>query len=100
MTHPSVDIQIVPESVPSLPGWFAEVAIVAQVFTTSGVFQKISERVRFARARFGTYEVIDFVVVLPGYAVSAEPSLEAFYERLPPFACAFTDLLFRLALDC
>ena len=98
MTHPSVEIQIAPESVPSLPCWFAEVAIVAQVFTTSGVLQAIEERVRFARPRFGTYEVMDFLVVLLGYAVSAEPTLLAFYERLTPFATAFMALFNRQAL--
>ena len=98
MTRTSVDIQIAPEWVPSLPCWFAEVAIVAQVFTTSGLLQAIEERVRFARPRFGTYEVIDFVVVLLGYTVSAEPSLEAFYERLTPFATAFMALFNRQAL--
>ena len=66
MTHASVDIQIASESAPSLPCWFAEVAIVAQLFTTSGLLKAIEERVRFARPRFGTYEVIDFVVVLLG----------------------------------
>src|SRR5438874_9577416 len=98
MTHPSVDIQIAPESVPSLPGWFAEVAIVAQSFTASGVLQAIGERIRFARPRFGTYEVVDFVVVLLGYAVSAEPTLLAFYERLTPFASPFMALFNRHAL--
>ena len=46
MTHTSVDIQIAPEWVPSLPCWFAEVAIVAQFFTTSGLLQAIEERSR------------------------------------------------------
>jgi len=86
------------ESVPSLPCWFGEVAIVAQVLTTSGVFKNIEEQVRFARARFGTYELVDFVAVLIGYAVSAEPTLLAFYERLQPFASAFMALFGRKSL--
>jgi hypothetical protein len=98
MTHPSVDIQIAPESLPSLPCWFGEVALVAQVFTTSGLLKAIEEHVRFARRRFGTYEVIDFVVVLLGYTVSGEPTLQAFYERLTPFASAFMALFDRQAL--
>src|SRR2546428_8110156 len=98
MTHPAVDIQIAPESVPSLPCWFAEVAIVAQFFKTAGLLQAIEQRVRFARPRFGTYEVIDFVVVLLAYAISAEPTLLAFYERLTPFASAFMALFNRHAL--
>src|SRR6266496_3840458 len=60
-----------------------------------GVLAKISERVRFARRRFGRYEVIDFVAVLFGYAVSGERTLEAFYERLHPFAAAFMALFGR-----
>jgi hypothetical protein len=98
MTHPSVHLQIASEDVPSVPCWFGEVAIVAQVFTTSGVLKSIEERVRFARARFGTYEVVDFVAVLIGYVVSAEPTLLAFYERLLPFASAFMALFGRKSL--
>ncbi len=64
MTDPSVDIQIASEVVPSVPCWFGEVAIVAQLFKASGLLQAIEQRVRFALHRFGTYEVLDFVVVL------------------------------------
>lgn len=98
MTHSSVDIQIASEVVPSVPCWFGEVAIVAQLFKTSGLLQAIEQRVRFTRRRFGIYEVLDFVVVLIGYAVSAEPTLETFYERLSPFAPAFIALFGRNSL--
>ena len=98
MTHPSVHLQMASEDLPSIPNWFGEVAIVAQVFITSGVLKNIEEQVRFARARFGTYELVDFVAVLIGYAVSAEPSLLAFYERLQPFASAFMALFGRKSL--
>jgi hypothetical protein len=37
----------------------------------AGILKAIQEQVRFARARFGTYDLIDFVVVLIGYAVSS-----------------------------
>lgn len=40
---------------------------------------------QFARARFGTYDTIDFVIVLLSYALSGEPTLKAFYDRLAPF---------------
>ena len=53
------------------------------------VLTKISEAVRFARRRFGRYEVIDFLAVLFGYAISGERTLEAFYESLQPFAIPF-----------
>jgi hypothetical protein len=60
-----------------------------------GILTKISERVRFARRRFGRYEVIDFLAVLFGYAISGERTLEAFYERLQPFAVPFMALFER-----
>jgi hypothetical protein len=72
-----------------------EVAVFAQVFTHMGILTRIQEQVRFTRARFGTYDVIDFVAILIGYAVSGEPTLQAFYERLLPFAGPFMALFGR-----
>ncbi len=72
-----------------------EVAAVAQVLSHVGILKAIQERVRFARARFGLYDVIDFVVVLIGYALSGEPTLKAFYERLEPLASPFMALFGR-----
>ncbi len=63
--------------------------------TRLGLLAEISERVRFSRKRFGTYEVIDFVVVLMGYAISGEPTLAAYYQRLQPFAVPFMALFGR-----
>ncbi len=34
-------------------------------------------------------QLIDFLVVLFGYAISGERTLEAFYQRLQPFAVPF-----------
>jgi len=98
MTHPSVHVQIVPTSAPSTPSWLAEVAVVAHVFHQFGLQKAIEERVRFARARMGDYEVIDFLVLLLGYAVSGEPTLQAFYQRLLPFAEPFMTLFGRAKL--
>jgi hypothetical protein len=86
MTHADVKIQIAERSVPSTSSWLGEIAIFAQVFTRFGLLKALEERVRFARARFGQYDIMDFVVVLIGYAVSREPTLKAFYERLLPWA--------------
>ena len=93
-----VTIQITPQSVPSSPSWMGEVAAFAQVLTHVGILQAIREQVRFARARFGTYDTIDFLVVLIGYALSGEPTLQAFYERLAPFAETFMALFGRSRL--
>jgi hypothetical protein len=88
-------IQISPQSVPSTPPWFGEGAAFAQVLISTGTLKAIEERVQFARARFGQYDTIDFVVVLIGYGLSGERTLQAFYERLLPFADAFMALFGR-----
>jgi hypothetical protein len=95
MTSSPVDIQISPQSLPSIPSWFSEVTLVAHALTRYGVLDAIGQRVRFARRRFGRYDVIDFVAVLIGYTLSGEPTLEAFYARLLPFASAFMALFGR-----
>src|SRR5437773_903154 len=74
---------------------FEEVTLIAHHLSRQGVLESIQERVRFARRRFGHYEVIDFVAVLLGYAISGERTLEAFYERLLPFARPFMALFGR-----
>ncbi len=91
----SVIIQTSAEVVPSTPSWFGEVTLLATYLRTHGVLTKISERVRFARRRFGRYDVLDFLVVLFGYTISGERTLEAFYERLQPFAVPFMALFER-----
>jgi hypothetical protein len=94
--HPS-SVTIHPEASPisSVPAWFGEVALLAHTLTRLGLLSEISERVRFTRKRFGTFEVIDFVVMLMGYAISGEPTLKAYYERLQPFSAAFMALFGR-----
>ena len=91
----SVRIQSSSESVPSTPCWFGEVVLMATHLRKCDVLAKISEGVRFAWRRFGRYEVIDFLVVLIGYAISRERTLEAFYKRLRPFAIPFMALFER-----
>ena len=43
----------------------------------------------------GDYEVIDFVVMLMATRLRGEPTLEAFYQRLLPFAEPFMALFGR-----
>ncbi|HTK10542.1 MAG TPA: hypothetical protein VL485_25440, partial [Ktedonobacteraceae bacterium] len=95
MTFSSVTIQITPEPLPSTPSWMGEVAAFAQVLTHTGIRSAIQDQVRFARARMGTYELIDFVAVVIGYALSGEATLKDFYERLAPFAEPFMALFER-----
>ena len=91
----SVNIQTTAEPNPSPPCWFGEVVLLVGYLRKHGVLSKISEQVRFARRRFGRYEVIDFLAVLFGYAISGECTLEAFYEGLQPIAIPFMALFDR-----
>ncbi len=94
----SVSLQTSTEPIASVPEWFGEVALIAHTMTRLGFLSEISEHVRFARKRFGRFEVIDFVVMLMGYAISGEPTLKAYYERWQPFAPAFMALFGRREL--
>src|SRR6266568_1152760 len=94
----AVVIQSSEQSVPSTPSWFGEVTLIAHYLKRLGVLSAIEERVRFARRRFGHYDLIDFVAVLLGYARSFEPTLKTFSERLLPFATPFMALFGRQRL--
>ena len=90
-----IEIRTFPDEVPSLPPWFAEVVILARHFTHQGYLDAISQQVRLARGRAGSFDVLDFVALLLGYAVSGEPTLQAFVDRLAPFAQPFMALFGR-----
>jgi len=91
----SVKIQTTSEPNFSTPSWFGEVVVISSYLSKHSVLSKINEKVRFARRRFGRYEVMDFLAVLFGYAISGERTLEEFYERLQPFAVPFMALFER-----
>ena len=93
-----VRIQTSSESQPAAPSWLGEVALVASHLRKLGILDKIGERVRFARRRFGRYDVIDFLAVLFGYAISGERTLQDFYAAVHPFASAFMALFGRACL--
>src|SRR6266581_7080150 len=93
----SVRIQTSSESVPSTPSWFGEVALIIPYLRKQGVLSAINSQVRLAR-RCGHYEVIDFLAVLFGYAISGERTLEEFYERLLPLEQPFMALFDRQRL--
>jgi hypothetical protein len=98
ITDGSVCIQTSAEAQAATPSWLGEVALVASHLQKQGILNKISERVRFARRRFGRYDVLDFLAVLFGYAISGERTLEAFYEAVHPFAVPFMALFGRASL--
>ena len=78
MEQTAVTIQITSASKAATSCWIGEVAAFAQVREHTGILKAI-------------YELIDFVVVLIGYALSSESTLLAFYKRLAPFAASFKE---------
>jgi hypothetical protein len=95
IAYSPVNIQTSAQSVPSIPAWFGEITLMTHHLQRQGVLAAIEEQVRLARRRFGRYEVIDFLAVLFGYAISGERTLEAFYEQIQPWASAFMALFGR-----
>jgi hypothetical protein len=85
ITDGSVKIQTTPASNLTTPGWFSEVVVMSSYLRKNGVLSKLTEQVRFARKRFGRYDVIDFLVVQialcgewrahPGRVLRAAPAL-------------------------
>ena len=86
MTHTSVVVHSTPTAKASPPSWIGELVVIAHRFKKHGLLQEFQEKVRLVRGRMGQYEVIDFLLVLFAYAVSGEPTFEAFHARLSPFA--------------
>src|SRR5437868_14181059 len=93
--NPCIETQTTPEDRPSVPAWFAEVVIVARHLEKKGLLDLFAHQVRLIRGRFGSYEPIDFLALLIGYAVSGERTLADFFERLAPFETAFMALFER-----
>src|SRR5258708_36037371 len=95
IAYSPTSIQTSERSAPLPPPWFGEVVLIVGHLRKQGVLDAITQRVRFARRRFGRYEVIDFVAVLFGYAISGERTLETFYQVVGPLAQPFMALFDR-----
>jgi hypothetical protein len=93
--HPCVDIHTPPAPQPWIPPWFAEIVLIAGHLRSHGLLEVLNTQVRFVRKRFGPYEMLDFLALLFGYAISGERSLQAFFDRLHPFAEPFMALFER-----
>ena len=93
--NPCIEVQTSSEDRPSVPAWFAEVVIVVQHLATKGLLDAFAHQVRLVRGRFGSYEPIDFLALLIGYAISGERTLSDFFECVAPFETAFMALFGR-----
>lgn len=96
--NPCIEVQTSPVDRPAVPAWFAEVVIIAQYLARKGLLDTFAHEVRLVRGRFGTYEPLDFLALLLGYAISGERTLSDFFDRLAPFEAAFMALFGRAQL--
>jgi hypothetical protein len=67
---------------------FEEVVIIAGYLEKKGLLEAFAHQVPLVRGRFGTYEPIDFLALLIGYARSFERTRASFFERVEPFESA------------
>src|ERR1700694_4586243 len=93
-----IEVHTSPVDRPSVPAWFAEVVIMVQHLANKGLLDAFARQVRLVRGRFGSYEPIDFLGLLVGYAISGERPLANFFERIAPFETAFMALFGRRCL--
>jgi hypothetical protein len=98
ISNPCIEVHTSPEDRPSVPAWFAEVVIIVRHLATKGLLDAFAHQVRLVRGRFGSYEALDFLALLLGYAISGERTLADFFERLAPFGSAFMALFGRRCL--
>src|SRR5712692_10473274 len=97
--NPCIEVQTSPLDRPSVPAWFARSRHDGPSpggERAAGGF--CASRVRLIRGRFGSYEPIDFLALLVGYAISGERTLSDFFERVAPFETAFMALFGRRCL--
>ena len=85
ISNPCIEVQTTSENRFSVPAWFAEVVIIARYLEKKGRISAFAHQVCLVRGRFGTYEPIDFLALLIGYAISGERTLADFFERVEPF---------------
>jgi hypothetical protein len=93
-----IEVQTSPLDRPSVPAWLAEVVMIARHLEAKGLLEAFAQQVRLVRGRFGSYEPIDFLGPLVGYAISGERTLADFFERVAPFASTFMALFGRRSL--
>jgi hypothetical protein len=98
ISNPGIEVQTTSENRFSLPARFAEVVIIAAYLEKKALVEAFAQQVRLVRGHCGTYEPIDFLALLIGYAISGERTLADFFERLAPFGTAFMALFGRKSL--
>jgi hypothetical protein len=80
--HPYIGIHTTPAPQPSIPPRFVETILIAGNWRGQGLLEALSTKVRFVRKSFGQNEVLDFLALLFGYAISGERALQTVFDSL------------------
>src|SRR2546421_13002395 len=88
IAYSPTSIQTSERSAPLPPPWFGEVVLIVGHLRKQGVLDAITQRVRFARRRFGRYEVLDFVAVPFWCASSGGSTPGNLYQTAQPWGGA------------
>lgn len=67
---------------PTAPAWATEAIILARAWWSEWSLLGLVERVRLERGRAGTFDLIDFVLVLLAYQVSNARTIKDFYRQM------------------
>jgi len=89
-SNKNVAIIVSPEQKAATPKYLGEIILILNLWIKTGLVSEINEKVKVSRARMGSYEVIDFSLLLLSYAISNERSLEQFSKNIKAFASAIT----------
>jgi len=73
-------------SEPTAPPWLTPALLLLQTWWSQWLPMPLVEGVRVVRGRAGTFEVVDFVLVLLAYASSGAPVIKTFFEEAQPVA--------------
>src|SRR5712691_7946321 len=98
ISNPCIEVQTTSENRFSVVAVSSKKKIIAGYLEKKGQLEAFAHQVRLVRGRFGTYEPIDFLALLIGYAISGERTLADFFERVEPFESAFMALFGRRCL--
>ncbi len=99
ISNPCIEVQTTSENRFSVPAWFRSRRHHCWLPGEERANVRLcTSLVRLVRGRFGTYEPIDFLALLIGYAISGERTLADFFERVEPFETAFMALFGRRCL--
>lgn len=77
---PTVELHATSKPDPAPPDWLPQATLVAHWFVATGFLPRLRTALRLVRGRAGDFIGLDFAFALLLYAISAAPSLKAFYS--------------------